>query len=58
MFIILAIICFAIAFFENGAALSIHSGWFGPSGMLYLGLFFLAIHLVRVHGGPGAWRTG
>ena len=57
LFAILAAIAFAIAFLENGAALSVHSGWLGPAGMLYIGLSCLAVHLVRKHG-PGNLRSG
>lgn len=57
MFAILAAICFAVAFIEHGGKLTINSGWFDQAGMLYLGLVFLAVHLVR-RLGPGNWRSG
>lgn len=57
MFIILAAICFAAAFIEHGGKLAIYSGWFDQTGLLYLGLAFLAVHLIRRHG-PGNWRSG
>jgi hypothetical protein len=46
MFAILAAICFGLAFFFHGGQLTIHSAWFDPTGLLYLGLTFLAIHLI------------
>jgi hypothetical protein len=46
MFAILAAICFGLAFFFHGGAVSIHSAWFDPTGLLYLGLTFLAIHVI------------
>jgi len=57
MFAILAAIAFAIAFFENAGVITVHGGWADASGMLYLGLFCLAIHLIRLHG-VGNWRSG
>ena len=46
MFAILAAICFALAFIIHGGGISVHSAWFDPEGLLFLGLTFLAIHVI------------
>ena len=57
MFAVFAAIAFAVAFLENAAVITVHSGWADAPGMLYLGLVLLAVHLIRHHG-IGNWRNG
>jgi hypothetical protein len=45
VFGILAIVFFAMAFLENGAGDG-HSAWTSPTGLMFLGLTFLAVHAV------------
>lgn len=57
MFAILAIIAFLAAFFEHWGKVTVAAP-FDFLGLVSLGLAFLAIHLLRVHGGFGSWRQG
>lgn len=54
---VIATLLFAVAFIEHGGKITVHSPWFDPSGLMYLGLAFLAWHCVR-RLGLGNWRQG
>jgi hypothetical protein len=43
---ILAIVCFIVAYFEHGAALTTSNHWIDSTALTILGLVFLAIHVV------------
>jgi predicted Co/Zn/Cd cation transporter (cation efflux family) len=57
MFAILAAVCFGVAWVIHGGEIAVHSPWIDQTGLMLLGLVFVALHLVRVHG-PGNWRSG
>lgn len=58
MFAILALIAFAAAWFEHLGKVSVSWDGVDQTGLLYLGLAFLAVHLIKRAGGPGNWRSG
>lgn len=58
MFILLAVLAFAAAWIEHIGKIIVEFRGFDQQGLLYLGLFFLAVHLLRKHGGIGGWRSG
>lgn len=54
MFGVIAVILFALAFLFHGFAFN-GNAWVDPASMLYLGLVFLALHLLGVGVGVVAW---
>lgn len=45
MLAVIAVILFAVAWFEHGAGSGHVSAWFSWQGTMVLGFFFLALHL-------------
>lgn len=52
MFLVVAVICFAVAVIVHGAAFTSHINWLSWQGLMLLGLFFLALAGI----GTPPWR--